>query len=140
MAQTCRVCKQIKNIGEYGFHIRNKKHKSECKECARLESVQYRIKNREKYLRTASNSQLKKNYGFSLEKYEELLEKQNGKCAICGDASPKQKNIKRFAVDHCHTSKKIRGLLCANCNKGIGLLGDNIEILEKAIKYLEENS
>ena len=67
-------------------------------------------------------------------RYDMMIKEQNGFCKICGE---KQK--RRLDVDHCHTNGKVRGLLCNKCNQAIGLLGDNIDMLQKAIKYLEKN-
>ena len=90
--------------------------------------------------KTDKNSKLKRAYGITLDEYEELLSKQDSKCAICGiDNNGKYRNKPRaFAVDHCHTTGKIRGLLCSDCNTGIGLLKDNINFLQSAIKYLNK--
>lgn len=74
---------------------------------------------------------LKNRYGISEKEYLELLKKQNNKCAICGEVAKKTLDI-----DHCHTTDKVRGLLCNNCNRGIGHLKENINILKKAIEYL----
>ena len=82
------------------------------------------------------NLNLKRNYGITLEIYNFLLEKQEGKCAVCGIEN---NGHRTFAVDHNHKTEKIRGLLCTNCNTGIGLMKDNIEILSKAITYLQTN-
>jgi hypothetical protein len=82
---------------------------------------------------------LKKNFGIGLTEYDRLLEAQDGKCAICQkEESYVRANGARFAlaVDHCHNSSKIRGLLCAGCNRGLGLFGDSAELLEAAAKYL----
>lgn len=79
---------------------------------------------------------LKKVYGMSLEKYEELFNAQNKKCAVC----QKQASPFSLQVDHCHITNKIRGLLCTNCNSGIGKLGDTTEGLLKAIEYLRGNN
>ena len=84
-----------------------------------------------------SNSKLKQNYGINMVEYEQKLIEQQHACAICFLTTPGQSNVKRFAVDHCHETGKIRGLLCSNCNKGIGLLNDSVEILEAAIEYLK---
>ncbi len=82
------------------------------------------------------NNYLINNYDITLEKYSLLLEKQNHKCAICGvDNCPSGKS---FAVDHDHKTDKIRGLLCKNCNIGLGMFEDNISNMEKAILYLKE--
>lgn len=72
-----------------------------------------------------------KNYKITSAQYFELLAKQNGKCAICGNIS-KQK----LHVDHCHFTNKVRGLLCGSCNRGIGLFKDDRYLLNKAIEYL----
>lgn len=73
-------------------------------------------------------------FGITLEKYEIMLKKQGGLCAICSKVCVSGKNL---AVDHCHETGKIRGLLCANCNRGIGCFSDKKEIVEKALNYLQ---
>ena len=75
-----------------------------------------------------------KKYNLSMEDYKNLTLKQNGVCAICGDTNNLEKNL---YIDHCHISGNIRGLLCQRCNTAIGLLKDNVLILQKAINYLE---
>lgn len=69
--------------------------------------------------------------------YEALLRAQNGVCAICGN----EEGVagRRLAVDHCHATGKIRGLLCALCNTGIGKLGDSSSALRRAVEYLERH-
>jgi predicted nucleic acid-binding Zn ribbon protein len=69
--------------------------------------------------------------------YQAMMEKQDGKCAICNSEGGYQNRPGKLAVDHCHISGKIRGLLCHRCNTAIGLLKDNIENLNSAIRYLE---
>jgi hypothetical protein len=68
---------------------------------------------------------------LTLIEYNKLIEKQNGKCAICG-------KITKLGVDHNHITGKIRGLLCPTCNSALGLFYDNKLILLNAIKYLEQ--
>lgn len=81
------------------------------------------------------NRELKCVYGITLDEYNEILKSQNYSCAICrtSKVSPKRKS---FDVDHCHTTKKVRGLLCHSCNVGIGFLKDDVAILKEAIRYL----
>jgi hypothetical protein len=77
-------------------------------------------------------------HGISLEDYERLFNHQGGLCAICG-RSEKAKihgKIKSLAVDHCHTTGKIRGLLCHRCNLGLGWFDDNVLLLRHAATYL----
>jgi len=87
------------------------------------------------------NNKLKKSYGITLDQYNEIFNKQNGKCMICQSDNNGfyRKKPRAFAVDHCHTTGKIRGLLCSDCNTGIGFLKDNIDLLNNAIKYLNKS-
>ncbi len=96
----------------------------------------------EEFYRMAASRSLKRKYGITLLDYEEMHSKQKGKCLICGE---KEKRINsytdepvRMPVDHCHVTGKVRGLLCSNCNTGIGNFNDSIEMLKKAISYLKE--
>lgn len=77
-------------------------------------------------------------YKLSEQDYDDLFAKQGGLCAICNTDNPGPKQ-KAFAVDHCHDTGKVRGLLCNACNRGIGLLQDSPVILQKATTYLMEN-
>lgn len=79
----------------------------------------------------AKEGDLKKR-GLTLAEYEAMLAKQRGGCAICGQRD----QWFNLAVDHCHSTKRIRGLLCSQCNRGLGLFRDNPDFLEKAAGYL----
>lgn len=82
---------------------------------------------------------LKRTYGVTLDWYNEQHAKQIGVCAIC--AKPETTVIHgrqvSLAVDHCHDTGKVRGLLCVSCNQGIGMLKHDRDLLQKAIAYLE---
>ena len=88
------------------------------------------------------NASLKKSYGICCNTYYKMHEQQNGVCAICEKAELSvDKNtgkIRRLSVDHCHTTGKIRGLLCSRCNRGLGFFRDNVDLLRNAIQYLTE--
>ncbi|EAB7165606.1 hypothetical protein DU811_16680 [Salmonella enterica subsp. enterica] len=88
---------------------------------------------------TRRNCHLRRNYGITLAEYKELSAKQNHVCAICHCAETRiiKGSITSLCVDHCHQSGKVRGLLCANCNRAIGLIKDNTSLLQNAINYLE---
>lgn len=75
-----------------------------------------------------------KKYGLTIDQYDQLLNSQGNKCAICGTENPDKK---RFNIDHCHLTGKIRGLLCRKCNLLLGFSGDNVETLISAARYLE---
>lgn len=127
----CKKCSDNLPLDNFYFN-KNGKYKKQnvCKKCINIYDY-----------KTDKNRKLKKAYGITLEQYEELLSKQKGKCSICGiDNNGKYRNKPRaFAVDHCHNTGKVRGLLCSDCNTGIGLLKDNVNYLELAIKYLNKN-
>lgn len=104
----------------------------------RMESVE-RYKKSHKGLQNRRRGALSSKYKITEQRYFEILEKQIGLCAICGSDSPGRRGSKNFAVDHDHTTKGVRGLLCHPCNVMLGLAKDNIEILETAIKYLKDH-
>lgn len=76
------------------------------------------------------------NYGLSEEEFKLLEQTQQGVCAICGQPETVSR-LKRLSVDHCHKTGKIRGLLCSNCNNGIGRFKDSAILLRKAAEYIE---
>ena len=82
--------------------------------------------------------ELKARYGISLEEYEAILATQGGKCAICNAQEPRGRGM--FHVDHCHDTSNIRGLLCIDCNLGIGKLKDSADLTARATKYLTVSS
>jgi Recombination endonuclease VII/HNH endonuclease len=81
---------------------------------------------------------LREDFGLSLEQYKEMHDRQNGKCAICNEPETQMRNgkIKALAVDHSHKTGAIRGLLCSDCNTGIGKLKDDPTIILSAYRYL----
>ena len=111
----------------------NKKYYIKNADKIRASSLKYYFENADKF----RDYSLRKKYGIGHEEYLELLEKQGGKCKVCGSTET-DKNNKHFSVDHCHDTKKVRGLLCNKCNRGIGLLKDNPDLLRTAAKYIEE--
>lgn len=127
----------------------NKKYRQENKERLKKSHQIWRNKNREyckeynkKYREKNSekrrDNHYKYKYGVTLEQYNQIFENQKGCCAICG----KKEHVKCWgklrplAVDHNHKTKEIRGLLCCNCNRALGLLSDNIEFVGNMLKYL----
>ncbi len=78
----------------------------------------------------ARSSRYINNYGISFNDYTKLLKQQNRRCKICGLKKP-------LVVDHCHINGHVRGLLCTQCNSGLGFFKDTSEFLMSAITYLE---
>lgn len=128
-------CKECKNrlarerASIVGYKKRNDKHKLARKEYYNKPEVKNRTK----------DQILKKTYNITLLEYNQLLAKQNGVCAICYNPEKTSRNM-NLAVDHCHKSGMIRGLLCSNCNRAIGLLKDSSKLLASAIKYLGDKN
>lgn len=93
-----------------------------------------------KYDSKRKNWRLKKRYGITLEEFNSILESQNHSCAICktptGEFSKQLGKERNLAVDHCHNTGKVRGILCYRCNMGLGYFNDNPMSLEQAINYL----
>lgn len=119
---------------KYGkaWYERNKE-----KELARAK-VYYQEAGKENKLRhypTRRKYILKYRYGITPETFNEMFLQQDGKCAICG-----VEYHATLHIDHCHTTGKVRGLLCNNCNRGLGHFKDSKEILMKAKEYLDHHS
>lgn len=83
---------------------------------------------------------LSSNYGISVERYDQMLAAQGGACAICGVSGPEDCRYGVLVIDHDHETGEVRGLLCPTCNSGIGLLGDNLETVQRAVEYLAASS
>ena len=116
----------LKNCRSCGAPFEAVRNQKDCPEC--FDPTQKRNMHRVR---------LRLRYGMTPEQYDELIEKQGGRCAVCGTAHPVKGSSNRgWHVDHDHVTGKVRGLLCNSCNRGIGLLQDNPELLEKAAAYL----
>jgi hypothetical protein len=87
------------------------------------------------------NRSLKAQHGIGLRTYRKLLAEQSGKCAICRqvETARLKGKIRDLAVDHNHETGRIRGLLCFRCNVLLGQAEDNVELLQEAIAYLEDD-
>lgn len=113
----CRLCHTKKPLSEYYYRKDSQSHRAECKECL-IEKQRY------------------KKLGVCNTQYEEMLVSQKGCCAIC-QSKLNSSRYTKFAVDHDHTTGKVRGLLCTSCNTAIGLMKDSVIRLQSAITYLQ---
>ena len=115
-------------------------------------SEQYYQEHRQQYIERARDYRKKnaavlraywrqRKTGCTQEQYDALYAAQDGKCALCGDSTPGRfvgnGKAQDFCADHDHETGRIRGLLCGNCNAGIGHLQDNSTLLRKAADYLD---
>lgn len=104
-----------------------------CKPCDSIARQKWSRDNPVQSKQSSRNRNIVFKYGITHNDYLERLKEQGGVCAICGT---KDNKGKRFSIDHCHTTHKIRGLLCNQCNRGIGMLGDTAADLKRAYDYL----
>jgi len=119
----CPRCNRMLPEKSFVFKGKNKKRGNICNNC--------RYKSRNQNYKTRRNGK-RSGYKITEEERQALLNFQNESCAIC-----KEKSI--LVVDHNHITGKIRGLLCNNCNIGIGMLKDSPEIIKAASQYLIKN-
>jgi hypothetical protein len=111
------------------------KGKKTCRLCRKMMVKKYRKDRPEKFNQISHRDNLRNKFGMTVEQYNEILDKQEGKCAICGSTPD---NLgKRLAVDHDHVSGKKRGLLCTTCNVVLGLFKDNVARFVSAVEYLQ---
>jgi hypothetical protein len=146
-SKICTGCNELKSVDEFGVSTVTKStgkavYRSRCRPCTVIDARAWQIANPERVAATKRVIRLRKEYGITVEEYEKLLAEQDGICAICGKSetniSGKSRQVDSLSVDHDHSTGEIRGLLCNNCNRGLGLLGDNIESLERVIRYLKK--
>ena len=148
MRKTCCRCKARKDISKFNKRSSSSDgHASFCKQCAqeaakahyhsdehidtiRAKSRIYKQENPEK----VRNIRYKSLYGITLEQVDKMKKDQKGLCATCG-----RKPDTTLCVDHDHTTGKVRGLLCNQCNRALGLLRDDIDILRQSVKYLRKH-
>lgn len=112
--------------------IYSKNNKEKCAAKARRLNKKWREQDSNKVSARKRNYRLKRTYGITSEDYELMFKNQSGCCYICNNSFDK------LMVDHCHSSGKVRKLLCGNCNTLIGHCKENVDILMSAIQYLKE--
>lgn len=124
----CRSC----------YNIRMNEYYKKNKEKARNIAKKAYDKNKHKHVLRRKVYSWQKTYGISItqEVYQKMLMEQEYKCAICKTHDSELPKL--LSVDHCHTTGKVRGLLCGNCNLGIGNFKDDTNRLLSAIKYLSK--
>lgn len=158
--KTCNHCKKDKPVEDFGKDKYSKDGKNpKCKACCcefqearkeakRVYDAEYRQKNNE-YLRKRDRERYQKNpeaarlykllvkFGITADDEKRMLEEQNHVCAICEKPEwvKVRGKVKRLAVDHRHSDKKVRGLLCNNCNRAFGLLFESAYIIYRMFLY-----
>ena len=121
----CPDCETIKLLEEFPANPQGKKGRhTYCKPCHSVRS------NRQRSYSGPGDYHRKYRYGIEPAEYRAMLSSQAGLCAVCRQAPAEH-------VDHCHDTGAVRGILCFNCNGGLGQFKDRVDILRKAIDYLE---
>ena len=132
----CRSCyeRQLKELNpEYA-----QRQRENCKnwrvanadKCKQREQERWANKDYVEQQRVYKWNKLLESYGLNQNTYEILVEQG---CQLCGNT-----NAAKYHLDHCHTTGNFRGLLCSKCNNGLGMLGDSIASLERALEYLKQ--
>lgn len=125
--KTCKLCKVEKSLDMFYRHCKSTDYyQSYCIPCFK----QYYIDNRSRFQKSIRQNHIKRTYGLSPEEFDVLKKSQNNVCAICS------RGDRLLCVDHNHETGKIRGLLCMQCNSGIGYFKDDVDLTEKAANYL----
>ena len=136
----CTVCKVAKPFEDFYDGYKAKKQRdvanrkylhSRCKECDHARVRIYHKDNKAKVTKRQLISHRRRLYGLNEEKYNNMILSQNNLCAICNKPSDKTLHI-----DHDHVTGRVRGLLCHTCNTGIGMLQEDVVVLNRAIEYL----
>jgi len=136
----CTVCKVAKPFEDFYDGYKAKKQRdvanrkylhSRCKECDHARVRIYHKDNKAKVTKRQLISHRRRLYGLNEEEYNNMILSQNNLCAICNKPSDKTLHI-----DHDHATGMVRGLLCHTCNTGIGMLQEDLIILNRAIEYL----
>ena len=137
----CGSCQTVKLLSDFAVNSNQVDGlQGFCRPCGRAKQTAWREKNRAKSNALATRSHRHKRIGIEYEEYELLLRLHENKCAICKrEETTQHRGLTRaLAVDHCHESGRIRGLLCNNCNRGLGLFDDSKERIASALEYMNQ--
>lgn len=155
----CTDCKERKPVIEFPEHTNKRKlddgsvveykvRRKKCHSCLTKQTLAARDKRfktpeelRLYRLKVVRKCNLKRLYGLTEEDFESILEAQNHKCKICNIDICRNAKIRnqKTCIDHCHTSGKVRGVLCHKCNICLGLMDDDPARVETMLNYLKNN-
>lgn len=127
--EKARLAERVRTPEYYEYQ---KKYRETNREKARLKTEQWRK------TENGRDKIYQNKYGITLEQYNEMLEKQLHACAICKEPEYQISwgKTKRLAVDHCHKTGRVRGLLCQRCNTTLGRYEDDLYVWENFVSYL----
>ena len=157
--KTCTKCLVSKELRDFKKDNRRKDgYSSHCRTCCQIKNLEWRknhpdkfnaiaktwrSKNKDLCKSSTRRNALKSFYGLTVEQYNNMLIQQNHVCAVClkpETSCNKAGTVKQLAVDHCHKTNKIRGLLCDACNRAEGYLKSDPTVIRRLADYVEKNS
>lgn len=132
--KTCTQCNIEKSLSDfYKRKNRSSGYLSECKDCTKKRNTKRYRENPDE----VNDKRAAKIYGISYDQVVSMREQAGGYCQICGREGIKHHS--RLVIDHCHSTGKVRGLICSKCNTILGYCDDNPDILNKLSTYLKNN-
>lgn len=148
----CNGCQRRRRRSSF-YTARHKKQgiQSRCKDCNKAKALAYHQANRAHCIarkkawhrkhpadkEAVRDRMYRRSYGYTLAQYNKQLAAQEGVCPLCR-RPPDPEDGRRYALDHCHTTGLMRGVLCSACNGGLGCFRDDVDRLLRAAAYLEE--
>lgn len=140
----CKECCNARRIKQYySNQDENIKKSTQWKKDNREHANAWERANRLKDLPLTRAKEATRKKGINIDRYNQMLLEQGNKCAICKQPETRRvrssEEVARLCIDHCHTTLKIRGLLCFHCNVGLGKFFDDIDKLQSAITYLKKH-
>jgi Recombination endonuclease VII len=151
----CANCGHFKTIYEFNMDKQQKDgHCCYCRDCQRKINRASKIRNMpavltynakwqkehpDRMARYRRNSKLK-HYGLTEDEYLAIIEAAGGRCEICRTDKPGGKRIRFWMIDHDHATGDVRGILCENCNRALGMMQDDPDRLRAAAAYLERKA
>jgi len=131
MKKKCSKCKEEKELSEFNKRMSAKDGINHyCRSCTSI------MKKSTYNYNKSRNIRILHSYKLSVDELENLYILQNGKCKICNIEYPSISKHGGLYIDHCHKTKKVRGLLCSKCNMILGFSNDDVSILKASIDYL----
>lgn len=139
--KVCVKCEHVYSLSAFYFRKDSGKYRNECRHCRNkynLNLYHTNSKQKENHRKASWKHNIKKNYGITPEDYYDMLDEQEGKCKICSThIDDIDKHV--LYVDHDHNTGNVRGLLCQQCNTGLGMFRDRQDLLLKAKEYLDDS-
>lgn len=136
--KSCNKCGVELVLGLTWTEARKKHHMNFCNICSHTKSKEWKQANKVKAKESAKYTKTKYYYGVTREQYLSMYAITNGCCFICGEHESKFKH--GLHIDHNHSTGKVRGLLCTNCNTALGKFKESKKLLDKAKDYLDKHA